>query len=230
MLAAAKTFEIEVKPLSIEEQEKLEEQQLENLIKKLNRKTTSSEDLTDDEEGGLRSLNSDYPCVIDENFLAQNVKKFDEKLKLMILSQDFETKRELVNKFTNSVAGENLALDIQKVVTKINKTNVQLEIFDTDMSLSSNSMLSIYCKLSQGFIIISNELSSDMTFIINQIKTIREIQKTNSHILLMIKGEYKEELENFAKENEIEVMFYNLDSFSIENKNFEQFLSEAFTA
>ena len=246
-------YKIEIRELTLKEKEEIEEKELENTIKELNEKYKNKESYLNDEisydefdlckksylsNGSSNSTNDSSNYSDDENMrnlILYNVKNYSKLIKIMLIGENNVCKTNFLNKIFNNSNESNYysndCLNIQKINTEINNSDVRLEFWDTNEKFLNSILIKTYFKIANAFVIIVNE-NSDLKFIKKQIKEIQSVNK-NEKIFFVFnynlnnKMNIKENIEKYkiiCHDNYINFHIINLDEFSLENQEFNQFL------
>ena len=246
-------YKIERRELTLKEKEEIEEKELENTIKELNEKYKNKELYLNDEisydefnlckksylsNRSSNSTNDSSNYSEDENMrnlILYNVKNYSKLIKIMLIGENKVGKSYFLNKIFNNSNDCNYypndCLNIQKINTEINNIDVKLEFWDTNEQFLNSVLIKTYFKIANAFVIIVNE-NSDLKFIQKQIKAIQSVNK-NEKIFFVFNynlnnninmKEIKDKFEFFCYDNYINFHIINLDEFSLENQEFNQFL------
>ena len=188
--------------------------------------------------GSSNSTNDSSNYSDDENMrnlILYNVKNYSKLIKIMLIGENNVGKSYFLNKIFNnsneSKYNPKDCLNIKKINTEINNTDVKLEFWDTNEQFLNSILIKTYYKIANAFVIIVNE-NSDLKFIQKQIKDIQSVNK-NEKIFFVFNynlnnninmKEIKDKFEFFCYDNYINFHIINLDEFSLENQEFYQFL------
>ena len=245
-LDSSSNYKIEFKPLSLEEKEEKEEQQLLSLINQLknNPKLNSSNEDSYDEDGFKSSYSKKINNIsistvpddieIDEYFINQNLTLYNKILKLSLIGDKKNVISLFINKLiSNQKLNSNnneLSLDyleIHKTLLQINDKKIKLELFNIPSSEMESEIMKTYFQISNGFIFVIdiNTISKEENLVTLKEK-IQKIINSKPGVFLIINNSMNENIEklkNFWK-NEKNYFFLNFNDFTLDNFTFNKFL------
>lgn len=200
---------MEVKPLTISDLEKKDEEQLYTNISELNNYIITNKDSSTTMIPSLSNLSicSDSFSPISTNttqsdsdeinkneiskFYFQNLISYDDKAKLVFIGKPNSGKDLILESFLHNKEKELRAykscLDIHKTNVKLNNNrNISLEIISaTNNEMLNKNMLITYYKIAHGCVIVSNNIQEDKEFIIEQIEMMNTISSDYNIIFIL---------------------------------------------
>jgi GTPase SAR1 family protein len=192
------------------------------------------------------SLNSSTENSIDlnindfdyDNFIMQNLKCFDEKIKLIVIGDEKVGKTLFLNKigiYDNFKRKNNFnineynptdCLEINKSYVIVDKKLIKIESFDTNVKIINSKIIETYYNLCNGFIfVVSNDNINSINFIENQFKKILLNLNNLDKILFIVNEKIKDNFEFINKLKNLYIKYNhdNINKFnylSIDLKNF----------
>jgi GTPase SAR1 family protein len=192
------------------------------------------------------SLNSSTENSIDlnindfdyDNFIMQNLKCFDEKIKLIVIGDEKVGKTLFLNKigiYDNFKRKNNFnineynptdCLEINKSYVIADKKLIKIESFDTNVKIINSKIIETYYNLCNGFIfVVSNDNINSINFIENQFKKILLNLNNLDKILFIVNEKIKDNFEFINKLKNLYIKYNhdNINKFnylSIDLKNF----------
>ena len=192
------------------------------------------------------SLNSSTENSIDlnindfdyDNFIMQNLKCFDEKIKLIVIGDEKVGKTLFLNKigiYDNFKRKNNFnineynptdCLEINKSYVIVDKKLIKIESFDTNVKIINSKIIETYYNLCNGFIfLVSNDNINSINFIENQFKKILLNLNNLDKILFIVNEKIKDNFEFINKLKNLYIKYNhdNINKFnylSIDLKNF----------
>ncbi len=192
------------------------------------------------------SLNSSTENSIDlnindfdyDNFIMQNLKCFDEKIKLIVIGDEKVGKTLFLNKigiYDNFKRKNNFnineynptdCLEINKSYVIVDKKLIKIESFDTNVKIINSKIIETYYNLCNGFIfVVSNDNINSINFIENQFKKILLNLNNLDKILFIVNEKIKDNFEFIYKLKNLYIKYNhdNINKFnylSIDLKNF----------
>ena len=192
------------------------------------------------------SLNSSTENSIDlnindfdyDNFIMQNLKCFDEKIKLIVIGDEKVGKTLFLNKigiYDNFKRKNNFnineynptdCLEINKSYVIVDKKLIKIESFDTNVKIINSKIIETYYNLCNGFIfVVSNDNINSINFIENQFKKILLNLNNLNKILFIVNEKIKDNFEFINKLKNLYIKYNhdNINKFnylSIDLKNF----------
>lgn len=168
---------------------------------------------------------------MNDNIIKQNIINYDKVIKIMLIGNKNSGKSLFSQKILNNNGEikETQFLEIKKKVVEINTENVMLELWDSNEDFINSSLINIYYKIANAFVIIVDN-NSDFNFIIKQINLIKSIK--NAQILLIFNNKNNNDLFNIQKYKELNhydnIIFnlVNLYEININNNFIQDFLSK----
>ena len=193
------------------------------------------------------SLNSSTENSIDlnindfdyDNFIMQNLKCFDEKIKLIVIGDEKVGKTLFLNKigiYDNFKRKNNFnineynptdCLEINKSYVIVDKKLIKIESFDTNVKIINSKIIETYYNLCNGFIfVVSNDNINSINFIENQFKKILLNLNNLDKILFIVNEKIKDNFEFINKLKNLYIKYNhdNINKFnylSIDLKNFD---------
>ena len=192
------------------------------------------------------SLNSSTENSIDlnindfdyDNFIMQNLKCFDEKIKLIVIGDEKVGKTLFLNKigiYDNFKRKNNFnineynptdCLEINKSYVIVDKKLIKIESFDTNVKIINSKIIETYYNLCNGFIfVVSNDNINSINFIENQFKKILLNLNNLDKILFIVNEKIKDNFEFINKLKNLYIKYNNdninkFNYLSIDLKNF----------
>ena len=192
------------------------------------------------------SLNSSTENSIDlnindfdyDNFIMQNLKCFDEKIKLIVIGDEKVGKTLFLNKigiYDNFKRKNNFnineynptdCLEINKSYVIVDKKLIKIESFDTNVKIINSKIIETYYNLCNGFIfVVSNDNINSINFIENQFKKILLNLNNLDKILFIVNEKIKDNFEFMNKLKNLYIKYNNdninkFNYLSIDLKNF----------
>lgn len=192
------------------------------------------------------SLNSSTENSIDlnindfdyDNFIMQNLKYFDEKIKIIVIGDEKVGKTLFLNKigiYDNFKRKNNFnineynptdCLEINKSYVIVDKKLIKIESFDTNVKIINSKIIETYYNLCNGFIfVVSNDNINSINFIENQFKKILLNLNNLDKILFIVNEKIKDNFEFINKLKNLYIKYNhdNINKFnylSIDLKNF----------
>jgi GTPase SAR1 family protein len=192
------------------------------------------------------SLNSSTENSIDlnindfdyDNFIMQNLKCFDEKIKLIVIGDEKVGKTLFLNKigiYDNFKRKNNFnineynptdCLEINKSYVIVDKKLIKIESFDTNVKIINSKIIETYYNLCNGFIfVVSNDNINSINFIESQFKKILLKYNNLDKILFIVNEKIKDNFEFINKLKNLYIKYNhdNINKFnylSIDLKNF----------
>ena len=193
------------------------------------------------------SLNSSTENSIDlnindfdyDNFIMQNLKCFDEKIKLIVIGDEKVGKTLFLNKigiYDNFKRKNNFnineynptdCLEINKSYVIVDKKLIKIESFDTNVKIINSKIIETYYNLCNGFIfVVSNDNINSINFIESQFKKILLNLNNLDKILFIVNEKIKDNFEFINKLKNLYIKYNhdNINKFnylSIDLKNFD---------
>ena len=192
------------------------------------------------------SLNSSTENSIDlnindfdyDNFIMQNLKYFDEKIKIIVIGDEKVGKTLFLNKigiYDNFKRKNNFnineynptdCLEINKSYVIVDKKLIKIESFDTNVKIINSKIIETYYNLCNGFIfVVSNDNINSINFIENQFKKILLKYNNLDKILFIVNEKIKDNFEFMNKLKNLYIKYNNdninkFNYLSIDLKNF----------
>jgi GTPase SAR1 family protein len=192
------------------------------------------------------SLNSSTENSIDlnindfdyDNFIMQNLKCFDEKIKLIVIGDEKVGKTLFLNKigiYDNFKRKNNFnineynptdCLEINKSYVIVDKKLIKIESFDTNVKIINSKIIETYYNLCNGFIfVVSNDNINSINFIESQFKKILLKYNNLDKILFIVNEKIKDNFEFMNKLKNLYIKYNNdninkFNYLSIDLKNF----------
>ena len=192
------------------------------------------------------SLNSSTENSIDlnindfdyDNFIMQNLKYFDEKIKIIVIGDEKVGKTLFLNKigiYDNFKRKNNFnineynptdCLEINKSYVIVDKKLIKIESFDTNVKIINSKIIETYYNLCNGFIfVVSNDNINSINFIENQFKKILLKFNNLDKILFIVNEKIKDNFEFMNKLKNLYIKYNNdninkFNYLSIDLKNF----------
>ena len=193
------------------------------------------------------SLNTSIENSIDlnindfdyDNFIIQNLKCFDEKIKIIVIGDEKVGKTLFLNKigiYDNFKKKNNFnineyyptdCLDICKNYVIVDKKLIEIESFDTNVKIINSNIIETYFNFCNGFIfIVSNDNINSLNFIEAQFKKILNFNNFNNldKILFIVNEKIKDNFEFINKLKNLYIKYNdninNLNYLSVDLKNF----------
>ena len=193
------------------------------------------------------SLNSSTENSIDlnindfdyDNFIMQNLKYFDEKIKIIVIGDEKVGKTLFLNKigiYDNFKRKNNFnineynptdCLEINKSYVIVDKKLIKIESFDTNVKIINSKIIETYYNLCNGFIfVVSNDNINSINFIESQFKKILLKYNNLDKILFIVNEKIKDNFEFMNKLKNLYIKYNNDDNInkfnylSIDLKNF----------
>lgn len=192
------------------------------------------------------SLNSSTENSIDlnindfdyDNFIMQNLKYFDEKIKIIVIGDEKVGKTLFLNKigiYDNFKRKNNFnineynptdCLEINKSYVIVDKKLIKIESFDTNVKIINSKIIETYYNLCNGFIfVVSNDNINSINFIESQFKKILLKYNNLDKILFIVNEKIKDNFEFMNKLKNLYIKYNNdninkFNYLSIDLKNF----------
>lgn len=203
------------------------------------------------------SLNSSTENSIDlnindfdyDNFIMQNLKYFDEKIKIIVIGDEKVGKTLFLNKigiYDNFKRKNNFnineynptdCLEINKSYVIVDKKLIKIESFDTNVKIINSKIIETYYNLCNGFIfVVSNDNINSINFIESQFKKILLKYNNLDKILFIVNEKIKDNFEFMNKLKNLYIKYNNdninkfnylsidLKNFNYSNIKFQKFL------
>ena len=186
------------------------------------------------EEGNNNSL---------KDYIFQNIES-DSILKIMVMSNNKNTKNSFINKFfeTNNNISENKEIEedsidepfeIRKKQVKLFNKNIGLHIFDTTDEFHKNKIASVYYKIVSAFFIFiestNHNVKNYLDFIIDKIN---KYINNRTIVIFGVNMLFKQDctidgfnLKEYANEKDFLFIPINLNNFNIKNKTINNLLN-----
>jgi hypothetical protein len=225
LLKSNSNYVLEKKSLSIEEQEKIDENELNNVIKELNLEKFNS-----DFSNSINSISTIESFSSPEKvlkFYEQNIINYDEKLKIIIIGKAKSGKSFFIkqfskddnnNNFNFNIYNPTISLEFKNTLININNLNIKIEFIDTNDNIISSNIIQTYYKISNGFIIITKDLKKDFDYINDKISLIKSCVN-NPNIAIIVNNNFnnsKDEVNYFPDYKQININLLNVNKYNIE--------------
>ena len=230
LLKPCSNYFLEKRILSIEEQEKKDEDILNNKIKELNLEKYNEKNSMFSKTS-LSTIDSFSSPEKVSQFYEQNIINFNEKVKIIIIGKAKSGKSLFIEKFSNNKKDDNInlgnynptiSLEYKNTFVNINNSNIKIEFIDTNDNVISSNLIQTYFKICNGYIIITKDLKEDYNFI--QEKIILINSSVNDPNILIIINHVNENIKNeekyFPEVQKLFVNLLNVDKHNIDLINF----------
>ena len=192
----------------------------------------------------LNVNNFDY-----DYFIIQNLKCFDEKIKIIVIGEQKVGKSFFLNQigvyddfkkkcnFNINEYNPTECLEICKSYVTVEKKLIKIESFDTNIKIINSKIIETYYKLCDGYIFVAcTDNNNSLNFIENQFKKLLNFNYNNLDKILFIVNEkiksnfeFINKLKNiYIKYNEnidnLNFISIDLKNFNYSNLNFQKFL------